>query len=159
TRGGLSKKMRAVCPGSGRRLDDRASASERHSFRGTVFQTVQSTRTVWKTVPRKARRWKRHEVTPRECRSSHLAPCPSPGPVSCLPALSPAVILDRMSEVTRILNAIEHGDPNAAGQLFPLVYNELRTLAAQKMAREAAGQTLQATALVHEAYLRLVDGD
>jgi RNA polymerase sigma factor (TIGR02999 family) len=64
-----------------------------------------------------------------------------------------------MSEVTRILNAIEHGDCNAAGQLLPLVYDELRTLAAQKMAQEAAGQTLQPTALVHEAYLRLVDGD
>jgi RNA polymerase sigma factor (TIGR02999 family) len=64
-----------------------------------------------------------------------------------------------MNEVTRILSAIEHGDPHCAGQLLPLVYDELRTLAAQKMAREGAGQTLQATALVHEAYLRLVDGD
>lgn len=64
-----------------------------------------------------------------------------------------------MNEVTRILNAIEQGDPNAAWQLLPLVYDELRTLAAQKMAREVAGQTLQPTALVHEAYLRLVDGD
>jgi RNA polymerase sigma factor (TIGR02999 family) len=64
-----------------------------------------------------------------------------------------------MSEVTRILNAIEHGDPDAARQLFPLVYDELRRLAAQKMAREADGQTLQPTALVHEAYLRLVDAD
>jgi RNA polymerase sigma factor (TIGR02999 family) len=61
-----------------------------------------------------------------------------------------------MSEVTRILNAIEHGDTNAANQLLPLVYDELRRLAAQKMAQEAAGQTLQPTALVHEAYLRLV---
>jgi RNA polymerase sigma factor (TIGR02999 family) len=61
-----------------------------------------------------------------------------------------------MSEVTRILNAIEHGDQSAAGQLLPLVYDELRKLAAQKMAREAAGQTLQPTALVHEAYLRLM---
>jgi RNA polymerase sigma factor (TIGR02999 family) len=64
-----------------------------------------------------------------------------------------------MSEVTRILSAIEHGDANAAGQLLPLVYNELRKLAAQKMAQEAPGHTLQATALVHEAYVRLVDGD
>src|SRR5947209_8428613 len=64
-----------------------------------------------------------------------------------------------MSEVTLILNAIERGDPNAARQLWPLVYNELRTLAARKMAQEAAGQTLQPTALVHEAYLRLVDVD
>jgi RNA polymerase sigma factor (TIGR02999 family) len=76
-----------------------------------------------------------------------------------LPVISPVVILDLMSEVTRILNAIEHGDPNASGQLLPLVYDELRRLAAQKMAQEPAGQTLQPTALVHEAYLRLVDVD
>jgi RNA polymerase sigma factor (TIGR02999 family) len=62
-----------------------------------------------------------------------------------------------MSDVTRILSAIEHGDPHAAEQLLPLVYDELRKLAAQKMAQEAPGQTLQATALVHEAYLRLVN--
>ena len=62
-----------------------------------------------------------------------------------------------MSEVTRILSAIEQGDPHAAAQLLPLVYGELRKLAAQKMAQEAPGQTLQATGLVHEAYLRLVD--
>src|SRR5258707_15347829 len=62
-----------------------------------------------------------------------------------------------MSEVTRILSAIEQGDPSAPEQLLPLVYDELRKLAAQKMAQEASGQTLQATALVHEAYLRLVD--
>ena len=62
-----------------------------------------------------------------------------------------------MSEVTRILSVIEQGDPRAAGELLPLVYEELRKLATQKMAQEAPGQTLQATALVHEAYLRLVD--
>jgi RNA polymerase sigma factor (TIGR02999 family) len=62
-----------------------------------------------------------------------------------------------MSEVTRILSAIEQGDPHAAEQLLPLVYDELRMLAAQKLAQEKPGQTLQATALVHEAYLRLVD--
>jgi RNA polymerase sigma factor (TIGR02999 family) len=61
-----------------------------------------------------------------------------------------------MSEVTRILSAIDQGDPQAAAQLLPMVYDELRKLAAQKMAQEAQGQTLQATALVHEAYLRLV---
>jgi RNA polymerase sigma factor (TIGR02999 family) len=61
-----------------------------------------------------------------------------------------------MSDVTRILTAIEQGDPHAAGQLLPLVYDELRRLAAQKLTHEAPGQTLQATALVHEAYLRLV---
>ena len=64
-----------------------------------------------------------------------------------------------MSEVTRILSAIEQGDPSAAGELLPLVYDELRKLAAQKLAQETPGQTLQATALVHEAYLRLVAVD
>ena len=66
-------------------------------------------------------------------------------------------MLTFMSDVTRILSAIEHGDPSAAEQLLPLVYDELRRLAAQKLAQEKSGQTLQATALVHEAYLRLVD--
>jgi RNA polymerase sigma factor (TIGR02999 family) len=62
-----------------------------------------------------------------------------------------------MSEVTRILNAIDQGDPQAASQLLPLVYEELRKLAAQRMAQEEPGHTLQPTALVHEAYIRLVD--
>jgi RNA polymerase sigma factor (TIGR02999 family) len=62
-----------------------------------------------------------------------------------------------MSEVTRILSAVEEGDPHAAEQLLPLVYDELRKLAAARLAQEKPGQTLQATALVHEAYLRLVD--
>ena len=60
-----------------------------------------------------------------------------------------------MSDVTQLLNAIEQGDPKAAGQLLPLVYDELRKLAASRMANEAPGQTLQPTALVHEAWLRL----
>jgi RNA polymerase sigma factor (TIGR02999 family) len=64
-----------------------------------------------------------------------------------------------MSEVTRILGAIERGEPHSAEQLLPLVYDELRRLAAGKLAQERPGQTLQATALVHEAYLRLVDVD
>jgi RNA polymerase sigma factor (TIGR02999 family) len=64
-----------------------------------------------------------------------------------------------MSDVTQILNAIEQGDPCAAEKLLPLVYAELRKLAARKLGHEAAGQTLQATALVHEAYLRLVGGE
>jgi RNA polymerase sigma factor (TIGR02999 family) len=66
-------------------------------------------------------------------------------------------MLSLMSDVTRILSAIEQGDPRAADKLLPLVYDELRKLAAQKLAQEKSGQTLQATALVHEAYLRLVD--
>src|SRR5438132_11182407 len=64
-----------------------------------------------------------------------------------------------MHEVTRVLSAIEQGEPHDAEQLLPLVYQELRRLAAQKLAQEKPGQTLEATALVHEAYLRLVDGD
>jgi len=64
-----------------------------------------------------------------------------------------------MSDVTRILEAVQQGDPTAADQLLPLVYEELRRLAAHKMANEAAGQTLQPTALVHEAWLRLVGNE
>jgi RNA polymerase sigma factor (TIGR02999 family) len=67
-------------------------------------------------------------------------------------------MLMAMSDVTRILSQIEQGDPTAAEQLLPLVYNELRKLAAAKLAQEKPGQTLQATALVHEAYVRLVGG-
>src|SRR5437763_12367283 len=63
-----------------------------------------------------------------------------------------------MSDVTRILSQIEQGNPQAAEKLLPLVYDELRKLAAIKLAQEKPGQTLQATALVHEAYMRLVDG-
>src|SRR6476620_9315101 len=64
-----------------------------------------------------------------------------------------------MTDVTRILFAIEQGDPHAAEQLLPLIYDELRKLAARRLAQEKPGQTLQATALVHEAYLRLVERD
>ena len=64
-----------------------------------------------------------------------------------------------MTDVTQILSKIEQGDPGAAEQLLPLVYDELRKLAAAKLAQEKPGQTLQATALVHEAYLRLVAGE
>jgi RNA polymerase sigma factor (TIGR02999 family) len=68
-------------------------------------------------------------------------------------------MLYSMSDVTRILSAIEQGDPSAPEELLPLVYDELRKLAAARMASEPAGQTLQPTALVHEAYLRLVGGE
>jgi RNA polymerase sigma factor (TIGR02999 family) len=71
----------------------------------------------------------------------------------------PRGTLAEMSEVTRILASIKSDDPIAADQLLPLVYDELRKLAAQKLAQEKPGQTLQATALVHEAYLRLVAGE
>ncbi len=64
-----------------------------------------------------------------------------------------------MTDVTRILNAIERGDPRAAEDLLPLVYEELRLLAAQRLSQEPPGQTLQATALVHEAYIRLVEAE
>ena len=69
-----------------------------------------------------------------------------------------ASILKAMSEVTHILAAVERGEPHAAEELLPLVYKELRKLAAQRLAKEKSGQTLQPTALVHEAYLRLVGG-
>lgn len=74
-----------------------------------------------------------------------------------LRALSGEGILGLRTEVTRILTAIDQGDPKAAEKLLPLVYDELRKLAAQKLAHEEPGQTLDATALVHEAYLRLID--
>ena len=70
-----------------------------------------------------------------------------------------AGILTPMTDVTRILAEVERGDPRAAEALLPLVYEELRKLAAQRLAAEKPGQTLQATALVHEAYVRLVGGD
>src|SRR5215471_6384190 len=73
--------------------------------------------------------------------------------ILCRPPLSSSL----MSEVTRILSAIEEGDVRAAERLLPLVYGELRKLASEKIANERPGQTLEATALVHEAYLRLVD--
>ena len=76
-----------------------------------------------------------------------------------VPLDSLSVGVPPMSEVTRVLSAIEQGDPHAAEQLLPLVYQELRHLAAQKLAQETPGQTLEATALVHEAYLRLVDAE
>src|SRR5262245_36411166 len=85
-------------------------------------------------------------------------PATSPGLTPrCWPGTSAVVMLDRMSDVTGILSAIEQGDPSAAAQLLPLVYDALHRLAAQRLAQEKPGQTLQATALVHEAYLRLVD--
>ena len=70
-----------------------------------------------------------------------------------------AFILEGVSDVTRILNAVQQGDPKAADELLPLVYEELRRLAAAKMANEAPGQTLQPTALVHEAWLRLTGNE
>src|SRR5262245_29091182 len=73
----------------------------------------------------------------------------------CTPLVH-GLCLAGMSDVTRILQAIDAGDPTAANELLPLVYDELRKLAAQRLANEKPGQTLQATALVHEAYLRLV---
>jgi hypothetical protein len=71
--------------------------------------------------------------------------------------MAKTVGIQAMSDVTQILSQIESGDPKAAEQLLPLVYDELRKLAAAKMAQENPGQTLQATALVHDAYIRLVD--
>src|SRR5262245_46324124 len=73
-----------------------------------------------------------------------------------VPSQWPSQVQPMSGEVTRILSAILQGDPSAASQLLPLVYDELRRLAAQRLAQEKPGQTLEATALVHEAYLRLV---
>lgn len=94
-----------------------------------------------------------------------MLPSP-PRPISPGACLSPARTLAllaaekaRMTEVTQILTAIDGGDPHAAERLLPLVYDELRLLASQRLASERVGQTLQATALVHEAYLRLVGDD
>src|SRR5262249_23200433 len=79
--------------------------------------------------------------------------------LECGSRLEVVFLARAMSDVTHILSAIEQGDPSAAEQLLPLVYDELRKLGAAKLAHEMPGQTLQATALVHEAYLRLVDVD
>src|SRR5690349_13147343 len=95
------------------------------------------------------------EAGARNVRLCGALPSVSLGP----PALAgrpPAGILDRMSDVTHILSALKAGDPSAAGRLLPLVYDELRRLASQRLAQEQPGQTLDATGLVHEAYLRLV---
>src|SRR5437016_3573664 len=90
--------------------------------------------------------------------ASHFFLVLAPSPFFCLQLRSWMLKLGAsMSDVTRILSAIEQGDPRAAEKLLPLVYAELRKLAAQRMAEEKPGQTLQATALVHEAYVRLVD--
>src|SRR5262245_14940433 len=83
-------------------------------------------------------------------------PGPVPGAGRGRPNGAFALLVSPMTEVTRILSAIGPGDPRAASQLLPLVYDQLRALAAQKLAHEPPGQTLQPTALVHEAYLRLV---
>jgi hypothetical protein len=87
----------------------------------------------------------------RPTRANTVVRCPF------LPATLWAVILDRMSDVTQILSAIERGDKHAAEQLLPLVYDELRRLAAAQLAGEKPGQTLDPTALVHEAYLQWED--
>jgi RNA polymerase sigma factor (TIGR02999 family) len=88
----------------------------------------------------------------------YLSFCASFDTLSLLP-LPRAANLPFMSDLAQILNALEQGDPKAAEQLLPLVYDELRALAAQQLAREKPGQTLQATALVHEAYLKLLSMD
>ena len=103
----------------------------------------------------------RSEIYSRRCLSSGEMQCSGRGSILHLVSMplraSPNVL--RMSDVTRILSQIESGDPSAAEKLLPLVYDELRKLAAVRLAQEKPGQTLQATALVHEAYLRLVGND
>src|SRR5262245_48569550 len=104
---------------------------------------------------------RRHRAGPglfsgRNRRPARASACPS---ARVLRLLHAGAMLCFMSDVTRILSAIDQGDPAAAEQLLPLVYDELRKLAAAKLHQERPGQTFQATALVHEAYLRLVDVD
>src|SRR5262245_3819234 len=98
---------------------------------------------------------------PRPPRTEAVAPRRRPGcfryPATCASASGVSAMSTILPDVTGILRAIEEGGPNAAGQRLPLVYDELRKLAAARLAREKPGQTLQPTALVHEAYLRLVD--
>src|SRR5262245_63473047 len=91
---------------------------------------------------------------PREDEDHHA--CREACTARVLRSLHAGGMLSVMSDVTHILQDIEAGDPHATEQLLPLVYDELRQLAAQRLAQEKPGQTLQATALVHEAYLRLV---
>src|SRR5438105_4967338 len=100
----------------------------------------------------------RRSARPRAAASERprLRSRPKPAP---LPRRSGAVSLAVMSDLTRILSALEQGEAHAAERLLPLVYDELRKLAAQRLAQERPGQTLQATALVHEAYVRLVGAD
>src|SRR6516165_570811 len=100
------------------------------------------------------------DLVRQQVRRLRPATIPRPAPTigTGRPAATFALRLSLMTDVTRILSAIEQGDPHASEHLLPLVYDELRRLAAQKLAQEKPGQTLQATALVHEAYLRLVDG-
>src|SRR5271165_7200292 len=95
-------------------------------------------------------------VNRRDASAGQRCRAPLPGVGRGWSAETFALPVSPMSDVTRILSAIEQGDPLAAEQLLPLVYDELRKLAAAKLAQEKPGQTLQATALVHEAYMRLV---
>ncbi|HEV3118102.1 MAG TPA: ECF-type sigma factor [Gemmataceae bacterium] len=94
-----------------------------------------------------------NKLAPRGVKDSNLARRED------IPLDFSSILVPPMNEVTRVLSAIEGGDAQAAEQLLPLVYQELRKLAAQRLAQEKPGQTLEATALVHEAYLRLVDVD
>src|SRR5262245_46918633 len=124
-------------------------------------------------VPKKLRTWgqaagiligglpgRNNGLSAQQVRRAGSEEIPQPPSNGFEPAAGPCSSwVSPMTEVTRILSAIEQGDPNAAGELLPLVYDELRKLAAHKMAQEAAGQTLQPTALVHEAYLRLVGAE
>src|SRR5206468_1968817 len=96
---------------------------------------------------------------PSSCPSRPMTPTPVQESGPDVPLRPSSLLVAPMTEVTRLLSALEGGDPHAAAQLLPLVYDELRKLAAQKLAHEAPGQTLQATALVHEAYLRLVGAE
>src|SRR5262249_39014738 len=125
------------------------------------------TRWLWSisrswTLPRRRRLAPAHGellLPERQAAGEALAAKEAPRGPARLPRPVAWAIFASMSEVTRILSAIQQGDPSAAEQLLPLVYDELRRLAAERLAQERPGQTLQPTALVHEAYLRLAGGE
>ena len=123
-----------------------------------ILRDMKSLKTIGIDVQHVGRRRSSGSATTRGSSRNRATADPAgwPGPTVRLLAVLSALIVSVMQDVTAILNAIEEGDPQAAAQLLPLVYDELRKLAAARMADEAPGNTLNATALVHEAYLRLV---
>jgi RNA polymerase sigma factor (TIGR02999 family) len=139
----------------------RACAGRRGHPRTPGCQEVQDLRARGGYTERRSPRLQQGPVGPpgSTCRDRRDSATHRRNTGGYLPLGSSRLGVSAVSEVTRILSAIEQGDPSAAGELLPLVYDELRKLAGQRLAREEPGQTLDATALVHEAYVRLVDTD
>src|SRR5262249_26475014 len=132
-----------------RRLDDERRAEEVQDLGPGGWYTHGVSRVAEQTCRLSRLDARGRSGSRRLSRTAGGSRCAGPASLSGVP----------MSDVTQILDAIEQGDPKAAEQLLPLVYDELRKLAAQRLAQEKPGQTLQATALVHEAYLRLVGAE